>query len=307
MGGGAPVGVRAPAVAAAALLLACGGGGGAPAPSVATAAAPPATSAALHLDHVPIAVRSLDPAVLAYERLGFRIKPGRPHANGILNAFPKFADGSYLELITAPAAVDGLTARLVEFLEIGEGGRLLALRADSVAALAPIFDAAGVETALARFGRAFNILSFGDGALGGIFLIDYPVPVRDSAWLLDHPNTATGIAAAWLSDSLFDALAALPALFVVSGSAPGDVVRLAGGGELRRAREFPAAPGGTAAPAAHVRVAGVTLRVRDLAAARSAIRGGTGAELPITQRPAGLRLVVPPALAAGIWLELVDR
>jgi hypothetical protein len=302
VGGGAPVGGRALALAAGALLLACGGG--APAPA-ATAAAPPAAAAALHLDHVPIAVRSLDAAVAAYERLGFRIKPGRPHANGILNAFPKFADGSYLELITAPAAVDGQTARLVEFLEAGEGGRLLALRADSVAALAPTFDAAGVETAVARFGRAFNLLSFGDGALGGIFLIDYPVPVRDSARLLDHPNTATGIAAAWLSDSLFDALAALPALFVVTGSATGAVIRLTGGGELRRARHFPAAPGGHAAPAAHLRVAGVTLQVRDLAAARRAIRGGTGAELPLVPGPTGPRLVVPPALAAGIWLELV--
>ena len=37
------------------------------------------------IDHVPIAVNDLEQAAAAYRRLGFVLKPGRPHANGIRN------------------------------------------------------------------------------------------------------------------------------------------------------------------------------------------------------------------------------
>ena len=46
------------------------------------------------LDHVPVAVRDLEAAAADYRRLGFVLKPGRPHANGIRNVHAKFADGT---------------------------------------------------------------------------------------------------------------------------------------------------------------------------------------------------------------------
>lgn len=55
------------------------------------ATSPPA---GLHIDHVPIAVRDLASAVVQFRAMGFTIKPGRPHQNGIENASIKFADGS---------------------------------------------------------------------------------------------------------------------------------------------------------------------------------------------------------------------
>src|SRR5206468_6529298 len=60
------------------------------------------------IDHIPIAVRDLDAAAAQYRRLGFTLKPGTPHANGVRNEHAKFADGTELELITAPAATDAL-------------------------------------------------------------------------------------------------------------------------------------------------------------------------------------------------------
>ena len=58
-----------------------------------TAAIPPPEGPVIAgLDHVPIAVGDLDAAAARYRALGFALKPGRPHANGIRNQHAKFAD-----------------------------------------------------------------------------------------------------------------------------------------------------------------------------------------------------------------------
>ncbi len=50
--------------------------------------------AIMGLNHIPIAVADLDGAAAQYRQLGFALKPGRPHANGIRNEHAKFPDGS---------------------------------------------------------------------------------------------------------------------------------------------------------------------------------------------------------------------
>lgn len=45
------------------------------------------------LHHVIVAVNDLEVAARSYRQLGFALKPGRPHANGIENQHVKFADG----------------------------------------------------------------------------------------------------------------------------------------------------------------------------------------------------------------------
>ena len=62
------------------------------------------------LEHVNIAVADLEAASARYRDLGFSLKPGTPHTSGIRNEHAKFPDGTELELITAPAATDALTA-----------------------------------------------------------------------------------------------------------------------------------------------------------------------------------------------------
>ena len=73
--------------------------------AIGLSANPPAITG---LDHIPIAVRDLDRAAADYRALGFALKPGRPHDNGISNAHVKFPDGTELELITAPEAREGI-------------------------------------------------------------------------------------------------------------------------------------------------------------------------------------------------------
>ena len=54
------------------------------------------------IDHVTVAVRDLESTVQVYRQLGFTLKPGRLHQNGLRNQHIKFPDGSGLELISPP-------------------------------------------------------------------------------------------------------------------------------------------------------------------------------------------------------------
>ena len=46
----------------------------------------------LRIDHAIIAVLDLEDAVATYREMGFTIKPGRLHKNGLLNSHIKFSD-----------------------------------------------------------------------------------------------------------------------------------------------------------------------------------------------------------------------
>lgn len=69
------------------------------------------------MNHTPIVVGDLEKAEADFRAMGFTIKPGRLHADGIRNAHVKFADETELELITAPQGVDDLTSEYRRKLE----------------------------------------------------------------------------------------------------------------------------------------------------------------------------------------------
>ncbi|MGY3441253.1 VOC family protein [Bradyrhizobium sp. USDA 4473] len=79
------------------------------------------TPAVLDVEHAPIVVADLEKAQDDFRAIGFAIKPGRPHADGIRNAHVKFPDGTELELITAPAPKDELTAEYYAKARRGDG------------------------------------------------------------------------------------------------------------------------------------------------------------------------------------------
>jgi hypothetical protein len=234
------------------------------------------------IDHVPIVVRSLAGAQLTYEQLGFRLKPGRLHANGLRNAFAKLPGGDYLELISPEhGAVDPQTARYVAQLDAGEGGSLLALRADSLDALGRRLEAAAIPVDVQRYGSAFEILGFTDADLSWVFLIDYIDPVIDGPELLSHPNTATHIETIWLRE---EAMATL--------SSVADTLCLP---DLRQTTERPGS-----AP-----VAGVTIGVRSVDSAQQALRAA-GLDLPISTGSRGRGVIVPSSRAHGIFIEFLE-
>lgn len=90
----------------------------------------------LHLDHAVIAVNDLEQAIHDYHSLGFTVMPGGTHANRAThNALITFANGTYLELLTATG--EAPVAGMIDFgtlLRHGEGLVGYALRSDTLEA-----------------------------------------------------------------------------------------------------------------------------------------------------------------------------
>jgi hypothetical protein len=208
-----------------ALAVACGAEAPAerpPAPAVEVACAAP--EAAVELDHVVFVTRDLAAAVDSIRALGFAVKPGRPHPGGLRNAHVKFRSAQEVELTTVKGPpADAMTRRYAELLEAGEGGAYLALAAslDSVAYRAA---ARGLHPAAGGSGP-FRWVSFPeDSAAMAVFFGDRAT-VFDPDSLLDHPNGARGIEAAWVEGG-----AALVGLLRDLGAV--DCGRVAGGRRL---------------------------------------------------------------------------
>jgi len=91
------------------------------------------------LDHVNVVVRDLEQAGRTYQRLGFTLKQGRPHANSIRNLHIKFSDTTEIELITADEPRDALARRYIALKHAGEGGAHFAVRGAGEASAEEMF------------------------------------------------------------------------------------------------------------------------------------------------------------------------
>jgi hypothetical protein len=148
------------------------------------------------INHTPIVVADLDKAQADFRAIGFTIKPGRLHPDGILNAHVKFADGSELELITAPKGVDNLTREYRNKLETGDGPVYYSLDAPDTASLVRKLHAAGMplkdDGGLLTFpmGHPLHAIFFGVRA---------PAPT-DRPEHFVHANTAQRLSGFWVRD-----------------------------------------------------------------------------------------------------------
>ncbi|HTR88402.1 MAG TPA: VOC family protein [Reyranella sp.] len=129
------------------------------------------------LDHVPVVVRDLKQATADFTALGFVMKPGQPHANGLQNAHAKFPDGTEIELISPTVAVDTLSTRYVEWLKDGDGPASFGLYVpDENAAFRP-------------------------GAWPGVFFAHRQKSPTDMPEHFAHPNGAISLSGVWLAGS----------------------------------------------------------------------------------------------------------
>jgi catechol 2,3-dioxygenase-like lactoylglutathione lyase family enzyme len=234
--------------------------------------------AVLGIDHVPVAVADLQGAGERYRSLGFRLKPGRPHANGIENLHAKFPDGTEVELITAPAATDSLTRTYRTHLKDGDGPAFVAL--------------------FARPGTDVPRQLKDDGVVVPSYVFFGPrqASPTDRPEHFAHPNTAYALTRVWLAGEDLSAerrlLTAVGATFRreavdvpdraqadVAAFAQGSVVLLPARHQMVRGRP----------------IVGITIAVRDLDAAQRL----AGPEA----RRAGASVFVEPSRALGYWLE----
>jgi hypothetical protein len=257
--------------------------------------------AVLGLDHIPIAVDNLSSAAMRYRDLGFSLKPGRPHANGIQNEHAKFPDGTELELITASEATDALTTTYRRHLVHGDGPAFLAFFAPNLDPVARLLD-----TRKIIYRRAPPFIDVLDTSLAYIFFGPRNHSPTDRPEHFAHANTAQSLIAVWLADNelgherrLLRTLGATlseeqvrlpePVNATVAHLPEGVVVLLPGSRRL--------APGR--------RIVGATVRVRSLDIAARVLE-----RVPLSSPPRraasgnGTSLFLSPDVAHGLWLEL---
>lgn len=173
------------------------------------------------LDHAIVAVRDLDAASDAFRRVGFRIKPGRPHANGLLNAHIKFRDGTELELMTVQgSARDAMARDYAALIAEADGGVYVALRIDSLARVRHAADAASLDVVGSASG-AWQFASFlATSSAAAIFFTEGGGAVQDPDSIFEHEPAAHGLEEVWLEGG-----AELETLLQSLGAAPCDVAR----------------------------------------------------------------------------------
>ncbi len=240
--------------------------------------ASPASAPSIALDHVVFATNDLDATAQRFRSFGFTLKLGRPHDNGIRNQHVKFADGTELELLTAPEARDELTTKYRQHLAEGDGPAYLALmvRGEPAPAEKPSYIFFGSRNASPT---------------------DLPVH-------FEHANTAHSLIAVWLSRRDFKAEKTLLARYNAKDRERrsmighvAQVVELAEGGALYL---LPHAAG----PIADRPIVGVTLAIRSISTAENALRQAGVVYATDYQR--GSILLTPPE-TGGLWIELTVR
>jgi hypothetical protein len=230
------------------------------------------------IDHVPVAVSDLERAGDRYRELGFTLKPGRPHDNGIRNLHAKFLDGTEIELITAPAATDSLTRTYRGHLEKGDGPAFLAF-----------FAPADGDVVQRLKDARVSVPPY-------VFFGQRQASPTDRPEHFAHANTAQRVTRVWLAG---DDLSAERRLLAAAGArlrretvdfpdrVDAEVAEFSEGSVVLLPARCQAVTGRP--------IAGITVNVRDLdAAARFA---GAGA------RRTSASVFVDPRRALGYWLE----
>lgn len=257
-----------------------------------------AESLIVGVDHTPVVVGDFEKAQADFQRLGFAIKPGRVHEDGIRNAHVKFPDGTEIELITAPQAVDALTAEYRARLVSGEGPVYFGLYAPDQATLAARLEALGAGASRDGAGLGFPA----GNPLHPLFFGSRNKAPNDRPEHFAHANSALRVSALWVRD-FADARDLLSRLDVPlrdlrpCGPLQGDaiVAQLPEG----RLNFVPPQPGTGS-------VVAVQVEVRNLSRLKQVLTQ-SGVEFKDYDSCRPRSAWVPPDVAHGIWLQFIQR
>ena len=153
-------------------------------------------SSGLSIDHVVVAVSHLPTAEADFLELGFRLKPGRRHGNGLRNSHIKFRDGSALELMTIEGrATDPVADRYEAFLANGEGAAFVAIEAD-LEIVAAAAEAVGMDWQTSSAGP-YSWVTLADST--PVFFIQWSSRPLDPDRLTAQVDEVTGISSVRLT------------------------------------------------------------------------------------------------------------
>lgn len=173
----------------------------------------------IKLDHVIIAVQDLDAAKAHFSVLGFRLKDGSLHANGLLNAHIEFADHSEIELMSLTGeAGDAIAQGYQRFLTEGEGGAYVAFSGMSATRISALLTSATTEHILTS-GKFWSYITFPESSgLEHIFFVEQHGTAQRQEYN-PHPNGAAYVSAVDLQGT-----EALARLFLLFGAAPCEAI-----------------------------------------------------------------------------------
>ena len=240
-------------------------------------------SPVLGLDHIVVAVDDLDAAITTYRKLGFAIKSGRPHGNGLRNAHVKFPDGTELELMTVETPGDPLAAEYRRHIAGGDGPAFVALYAPDPDRLDSLLTAAGHDCR-----REGTTVSFPAGdPLRYLFFGSRNLTPTDLPEHFDHANGADALVAVWLAA---DDFSAEEALLAELGPRPVGVRLLPGSRQLVPGR----------------RIVGATIRTTSLARLARVLASNGIAVPDLVDGEHGAFFDLPPELTHGIRLRFEE-
>jgi hypothetical protein len=172
----------------------------------------PGRSQGIQIDHVITVVANLDSAISAYTNLGFTVKQGRLHDNGLINAHIKFKNTTSFELMSIDGEpTDEVAQEYTKLLESGEGGVYLAITGINTKAMEEKLDLLEISYNTTP-GKRWNYITFHrHSGLAHIFFIDYHIKDDELQKNLTHENSLENISQVWIEggDSvkyLFDGL-----------------------------------------------------------------------------------------------------
>ena len=148
----------------------------------------------LRIDHVVSVHQNLTLAIEEYSQMGFTIKRGHLHDNGLINAHVKFENGTSFELMSLSGSPQDMMAVVYDSLiKIDVKGAYLALTGINLPSL---------ETALrnqeivyeVKTGKLWDYITFpAISELAHIFFIVYHKDFREESEYTTHKNGADGI------------------------------------------------------------------------------------------------------------------
>ena len=249
------------------------------------------------LDHIPLAVADLEGAAANFGKLGFLIKPGRPHGNGLRNQHIKFPNGEGIELMTVRDPTDSLAREYDAWLKGGDGPAFWSIYSADLAALTTRLSSEGLDPL-----NEGHVVTIAQGPRPHRFFFgDRLRSPSDGPQYWAHPNTAIALKGVWLANGadeeiLLVALGAVPAGRESCSPFTSSAMTLAFPGEddeVIFARGLERAPERT--------IVGATVTVQNLATARKILERNKVAYVAGCQSSS---VWIAPTEANGLWLEM---
>ncbi len=157
----------------------------------------------LKIDHVIILVDDLKKAINEYQVRGFTIKGGHLHENGLNNAFIKFSNNSYVELMAIEGKPsDPLSEKYYKLLQDGTKGAYLALSGVSITSLQKRLTNLKIKYKTSTGNPWTYIFFYPNSGLEHVFFIENNSLRSEDSNIYNHENSSVRIDTVWIEGGL---------------------------------------------------------------------------------------------------------